>query len=71
MTPTTRDQAGEIISELCRIRYYLAGQQDFEPLAKKLGIAQLRACDISLPTAEWAVAQVLDIVRKVMRARSS
>ena len=71
VTPTTRDQAGEIISELCRIRYYLAGQQDFEPLAKTLGIAQLRACDIPLATAEWAVDQVLAIVRKVMRARAS
>lgn len=71
VTPTTRDQAGVIIAELCRIRYYLAGQQDFEPLAERLGIAQLRACDIPLPTAEWAVGQVLAIVRKVMHDRAS
>jgi hypothetical protein len=72
VTPRTRDQAGTIVAELCRIRYYLAGQQDFEPLAKRLGIAQLLATgDIPLATAEWAVDQVLTIVRKTMRAQAS
>ena len=70
VTPATRDQAGVIIGELCRIRYYMP--QDFEALAKEHGVAMLHECgDVSRATAEWAVGQILAIVRKVMRARAS
>ena len=67
VTPATKDRVGTLLAELCWLQQCSAGYLDFDVVARERGVAVLRANDILLATAEWAVTQVLDIVRKVVR----
>ena len=63
----TREQIGESIWQLYRIRCVMVPSWDFDAIAREQGTAALRAADISPRTAQIAIDEVLRVLRAVIR----
>jgi hypothetical protein len=63
---------GDLIAELFRLRQFMVGTWDFDAMARAHGAAVMReACgsDVTPATIDELVTEVLDILRKVVRAQ--
>ena len=69
LTPRTKMRGGDLICELFRWRKFLiADFPNFDCIARTHGLAALRACDVPPATADVLVDEVLDLLRKIVRA---
>jgi len=70
VTSGTRQQGGELVAELVRLRNFLVGRFDFETAARIHGPRMLQeaCCEMSSATADALIGEVLAIVGKVVKA---
>ena len=71
LSPKTKEQSGQLFFELFRLHQYMLGRGDFDAIARRHGVAVLRKDDITLPTAEMAVDEVLKILAHVVKSELS
>jgi hypothetical protein len=69
VTSGTRQQGGELVAELVRLRNFMVGRFDFETAARTHGprVLQEACCEMSSATATALVGEVLKIVASVVR----
>jgi hypothetical protein len=68
LSPRTKQQGGDLICELVRLRQFLiVDLPNFDSIAREHGVAMLRAADVSPATASVLVDEVLDLMHKVTR----
>jgi len=69
VTSTTRQQGGEFVAELVKLRNFLIGRADFETAARTHGPRMLQeaCCEMSASTCKELVGAVLAIVARVVR----
>jgi len=68
LTNSTKMSGGEAIAWLYKLRQFMVPYWDFDSIARKHGIATLRACDVNPAIAAELVSEVLGILAKVARA---
>jgi len=67
LIPKTKEQIGESIWQLYRIRCVMVPTWDFDAIAREQGTAALRAADVAPATAQIAIDEVLRVLHAVIR----
>jgi hypothetical protein len=67
LIPKTKEQVGDSIWQLYRIRCVMVPTWDFDAIAREQGAAALRTADIAPAIAQIAIDEVLRVLHAVIR----
>jgi hypothetical protein len=67
LIPRTKEQIGDSVWQVYRLRQFLVPTWDFDVIAREQGVAALRTADVAPAIAQIAVEEVIRVLHAVIR----